>query len=100
MFVSSEIIKVYFLLTCVAVISSSSGRNSERTLPGRTSFQPAVGKGTTALTQAYFLLTIPALNTLNTFPGYFHSVFVAIDNMSANRLEEFKFFNKDSEKLI
>ena len=66
MFVSSEIIKVYFLLTCAAVVTSSSGRSSEQMLPESTSFQSAVGKETTALTQAYFLLTIPALNTLNT----------------------------------
>ena len=35
-------------------------------LPGRASFQPAVEKETNA-THAYFLLTIPAFNTLNTF---------------------------------
>ena len=55
-------------------------------LLGRTSFQPTVGKETTA-TQAYFLLTIPDIKYIE----YFHSVFVAIDNMSAKRLGEFMF---------
>ena len=56
-------------------------------LQGRTSFQPAVGKETTALTQAYFLLTISALKTLNAF---ILSLW-PFDNMSAKRLGEFMF---------
>ena len=83
---TSKIFKVHFLLTCVAVVSFSSGRSGEQMLPGRTSFQPAVGKETTA-THAFLLLTIPDIKYIE----YFHSVFVVIDNMSAKRLGEFMF---------
>ena len=88
MFVSSEIIKVYFLLACVAVVSSPSGRSSAETnASGENEFPVGCRKGDDSSDAGLFSPYNPRLE----YTEYFHSVFVAIDNMSAKRLGEFMF---------